>query len=215
MVERHLTLPHKFICLTENSKGLTRGIAAYNFIDMRLEKWWNKLELFKPHPALENNRTLFFDLDTVIVGSLDEMASYNGDIAILEDLFARRARLKARKERPTSQNGPRGAWLGSAVMSISPGFGKYIWETLQKNISVIQRYAGDQQFIGAELTKRGIQPGFWQELFPGHFISYKAGNLDKSYNAVKAKDDLRVVCFHGKPRPHEVFHLQWMKENWR
>lgn len=209
MVERHLTLPHKFICLTEHPQGLDRQISAYDFVDMRLEKWWNKLELFKPHPELEGNRTFFLDLDTVIVGNIDEIASYDGDFAILHDMFAARSGKVKRPSQPQ-----RGVWLGSAIMSIAPGFGTFIWEGIQKEISQIKRYPGDQQYIGKHLVEQKISPDIWQVMYPGQIHSYKASNLDKTFNEHFNKG-MKIVCFHGKPRPHGVVHLDWMQKNWR
>ena len=47
--------------------------------------WWNKLYLFKDGLFPKGDRILYFDLDTVITGRLDEIASYDGNFAILRD----------------------------------------------------------------------------------------------------------------------------------
>lgn len=211
MVERHLTLPHRFICLTENSNGINPSISVAPFIDMSLERWWNKLELFKPHPILENNRTLFFDLDTVIVNNIDDIASYNGEFAILHDLFAAR---RGPVRRPSIKQPHRGQWLGSAIMSIAPGFGEFIWKGLIQEKGRIKYYPGDQQFIAKKFIDTKYSPDIWQELYPGKIHSFKASVLDRTFKDHFDKG-MSIVCFHGKPRPHEVNHLDWMKEHWR
>ena len=48
MVNKHLTIPFEFYCLTENTEGLYSEI---NILDLILEEglkgWWYKLQLFK------------------------------------------------------------------------------------------------------------------------------------------------------------------------
>lgn len=210
MVSRHLTLSHQFICLTEDGRGLEKNIHVHPFCDMRLQKWWNKLELFKPHPVLRGKRTLFFDLDTVIVGNINSLAQYEGDFAILYDMFAARSGMSSQ----LPLQSPMKPWLGSAVMSIAPEFGTFLWNDIQKNVSQTKKFHGDQQYIGKKLLERKICPDIWQILYPECFQSYKASRLDRAFKDEYAKN-LRVVCFHGKPRPHEALHLSWMKEHWR
>lgn len=62
---------------------------------------------------------------------------------------------------------------------------------------------GDQAWIELRLEK----PDLWQEIFPGKFVSYKA------HSANKIPKGAAVICFHGKPRPHEVGG--WVKSFWK
>lgn len=52
---------------------------------------------------------------------------------------------------------------------------------------------GDQGYIGHMLRH---EPDLFQDLFPGRIVSRKQP-------ATRSADE-RVVCFHGKPRPHQV-----------
>jgi hypothetical protein len=45
-----------------------------------------------------------------------------------------------------------------------------------------------------------------QEMHPGEFVSYK------THCTKGVPDGARVVCFHGRPRPHEVGG--WVKDYW-
>ena len=55
----------------------------------------------------------------------------------------------------------------------------------------------DQRYITQALKRRGSHVLSIQENLPG-VVSYKK-------NCLKGiPDDTRVVCFHGRPRPHEV-----------
>jgi len=60
MVARHLSLPHRFECISVSDKP----------------GWWAKIDLFQP--GRFNGRVLYLDLDTVIVGPLDALANSKG-----------------------------------------------------------------------------------------------------------------------------------------
>jgi hypothetical protein len=44
-------------------------------------------ELFKPGLFTEGDRIVFFDLDTVLTGRIDDLCTYDGPFAILRDVF--------------------------------------------------------------------------------------------------------------------------------
>ena len=74
MVQRHLTIPHKFIIYTDHvkMKKLVKGdnieVRKLPFHDYT--GWWNKLTLFSPEANLTGNN-LYFDLDVVITENID------------------------------------------------------------------------------------------------------------------------------------------------
>lgn len=63
MVERNLSLPFEFVCLTDIGD---------------FPGWWSKIELFRP--GRFKGRVLYMDLDSVITGPLDELAESKGII---------------------------------------------------------------------------------------------------------------------------------------
>ena len=80
MVQRHLTVPHKFICYTNHIK-LQKIIKEDNFEVRKLpfceeyQGYWNKLSLFSPEAKLEGP-CLYFDLDVVILDNIDCFANF-------------------------------------------------------------------------------------------------------------------------------------------
>lgn len=64
MVSRHLSVPFEFACITESDKP----------------GWWAKVDLFQP--GRFTGRVLYLDLDTVVVGSLDQLAESKGILAL-------------------------------------------------------------------------------------------------------------------------------------
>ena len=147
MVERHTTIQHYFLCLTDDPTGLE---CAHAPIGTDLPGWWSKLQLFNPESALQAHRVFFLDLDTIIVGNIDLLLAYDGPFAILKDFY-----------RPST--------FGSAIMSIAPGFGQEIWTKFTP--SVMQGYAGDQDWIYRCLFE--VPVSRWQDDYPGQIVSYK------------------------------------------
>lgn len=123
-------------------------------------------------------KVLYFDLDTVINGDLTEIATYPHKFTMLRDF-----------NRPSFYASGVMAWEGD-YSHLYTGFdlercGKYgrlpLW--------------GDGGYIQDHLMKANTPVEFFQDLFPGQIVSYK-----KELNRAEA----RVVCYHGKPRPHET-----------
>jgi uncharacterized Rossmann fold enzyme len=182
-VRRNLAegLEGQFVCFTDDPAGLDPGITA-RFLPPGLGGWWNKLWLFSPGLFDDGDRIVYFDLDTVITGRLDEVIAYDGEFAILRDWY-----------RPAEVN--------SSVMLWRAGFGTHIW-TDYKDSGYRSALHGDQDWINARTPRRMIV----QDLFPNRFVSYKA-----SGGVIPAKAS--VVCFHGKPRPHEAGG--WVDKVWK
>lgn len=79
-VQRNLTIPHKFVCFTDDTRGVQ---CPTKQLPKGLTGWWSKLAMFK---AMDES-TFYLDLDTLIVGNLDFIGEYKGDFAILRDFY--------------------------------------------------------------------------------------------------------------------------------
>lgn len=167
-VARHLTLPHRFVCLTDLEQ------LPVERLPLRREwpGWWSKLELFEQLTG----PTLYFDLDTVIVGSIDELADYPHRFSMLSDFG-----------RPGSCASGVMAWSGD-WSHITAGFDLERAADYQD----ADRW-GDQAWIAEHA---GIAPERLQKLFPRQIVSRKFGPRWPGAE--------RVVCFHGQPRPRDV-----------
>lgn len=189
MVRRHLSVPHRFVCFTENPAGVDCETMP---IEPRLPYWWGKLILFR-HPV--PGRILYIDLDTVIVGSIDAFAAYDGPFCL------NRPHIRSRG-------------YASGVMSIAPDFGREVWDRFAPDpvaaIAYCRDHAdppwncGDQRWL--ELTVPHAD--YWQDLVPGQIASYR----DHCRNGLPAA--ARIVGFRGRLKPHEVADA-WVKEHWR
>jgi hypothetical protein len=188
MVRRNLPagFAGDFTCFTDDPTGLEAGIKTKPLPE-GVEGWWNKLYLFSPEAFPEGERVLYFDLDTVITGPLDEIARYDGDFAVLRDAYR-----------------PKG--MQSSVMAWEAGPGgdaDWFWQNwIDSGKPIIE--GGDQAWI--ERVHEG--PNWLQDLFPGKFRSYKVDCRTQIPRGTS------VVFFHGHPRPHEVTS-GWVPEVWK
>lgn len=136
--------------------------------------WWAKLELCRPD--IEGD-LLYFDLDTVILGPLDDILKV-GELTMLAD--------------PYKKPGV----LGSGVMYVPQTDRESAWARFIDRSERHMRSCrgGDQEFFVSTWGAKNIAR--WQDLVPGQFVSYKADVRGK-----KVPPDARVVYFHGVPRP--------------
>lgn len=174
----------EFVCFTDQPDKLAEGISSRP-LPVNLPGWWSKLALHRPGLFPDGDRVLFFDLDTVITGRLDEIAVYDGPFAILRDFY-----------RPDG--------LQSAVMAWTAGTTRRLWRNYERAGCPTDTPGGDQTWIEAAWPFGS--PVILQEAFPDLFVSFKQIN--------GPPEKASVVVFHGKPRPHEVL-TGWIPEVWK
>jgi hypothetical protein len=177
----------RFVCFSDVLEPSQDGVRySTELLPQGVNGWWNKLYLFKEGLFKEGERVIYFDLDTVITGTLEDIIKYDGDFATLRDFY--------HPER-----------LGPGVMLWKGGFGKEIWNSYEAAGYPTDLPLGDLSWINkyfSETDRDGRSPtetaDILQELYPDKFCSYKA----HAQQGIPEKAS--VVCFHGFPRPHEA-----------
>lgn len=137
--------------------------------------WWSKMELFRPDLTGD---ILYMDLDTVIVGPLDDIAAVRS-LTLLRDFY-------------------KPGHLGSGVMFLPEADRAEVWEawmTSPQEHMRRHRKGGDQKFLETLWLDKAAR---WQDVLPGQVVSYK---VDIRKHGDKVPHGTRVVAFHGKPRP--------------
>ncbi len=191
-VSEHLTQEHFFFCLTDLRCEAVPWCTIHPLQDA-LPGWWSKMEVFKL-----KGQVLYFDLDTIIKGDLDKFSEldsqyfymlrgfyrpeslasgvmyWNGDYSYIYSEFLRM--YEGAEIVPKGKHGPRS----------SEGL-RYLGKV----------YRGDQDFLQDVFSGKSFVKGL-QDVISGIY-SYKVDCTPKSIPA-----DSRVICFHGKPRPHEI-----------
>jgi len=194
-ISRNTSKSFLFTCFTDNQMGIDTKIDCRS-LPINVGDWHNKIGLYDCTHYNKNNQIFYFDLDTVIVGDLDEIFSYTGDFILLRDFY-------------------RVDGFGSGLMSWRPHAVNHMWKNYTHGQKCKHGDQGwcEQQYPGADI---------WQEVYPKKVISYKVhilmGGRLKSPKHTNYPGSLKtasIVCFHGKPLPHEAASKnKWMQEHW-
>ena len=208
MVQRHCTVPHEVVCLTDDPKPIhgVRSIVQPNAGYKR--GWWHKVHLFNPKLPL-TGRILYMDLDIVICANIDKLTNvWKDDFIGIRD-FNRKFHSNFKS-------------LNSSVMAWNAGTQKFIWDKFQQNPAGAQSLHGDQDWIW-RLSRDRIK--FWPDAW---IQSYKWEIRSRSELRMKngvrqfatVRDDVQphpeccVAVFHGDPNP-AIVNDKFVKEHWK
>jgi SAM-dependent methyltransferase len=189
MIARNTTIPYKFICLTD----IDIDPELCNSIKLKhdYDRWWSKIEMFR-HGLVKSERIIYFDLDSVILSNIDDILMTNYGFVALKPWNALNSRL---------------GLYASGMMAWKNG-GSYSFIYNQFKQDYMEKYSrGDQEYISCTMKKEKKDVIFFQDISKGIY-SYKRN----CKNGLPI--DARIVCFHGRPRPHNV-SIPWVVENWK
>ncbi len=209
MAKRNSSVPFKFACLTEDRTGLNKDITVLDLPMLGNTKgWWFKPYLFSKLFPLTGT-ILYFDLDLVIVDSIDKFWEYEpGQNVILQNF-------KLPKQPETSD-------FNSSIMRFTSQSLHHIWNgfvTDSKNVK--EKYHGDQDWIFASAQKHFVTwPRSWAKSYKWE-VREKA-DLEVHNNKYRFRSianptvdpETSVLVFHGDPKPHDVDDPV-IVENWR
>jgi hypothetical protein len=191
MVERHLKIPHWFVCLTDSPEDMP-DVMTVDIKRFGLPGWFAKMALFDA-PWRQGQRVLYFDLDTVICDDLAPLAALEVEFGVCANFT------KAKGYRTPCK-------YGSCVMTIGPGALPDVWPQFiddpERWIAAAGGY-GDQWIIeklvpGATLLQDALPDGF--------FLGYR------DLTSLKPPG-CSLVIFAGSHKPHNC-NEQWIAGEW-
>jgi len=185
MLERNLTVPFRFICLTDLDR--ITGCEIFKLRD-DLAGWWSKIEIFRPG-LLGNGLKIYFDLDTVIIDNVDELAFLGGDLYGL---------------RPWNQKNRAAGEMAAGLIAWRGNTCDFIYEKFNK--AMLPAYRSPQDYISKTLNAAGKSWVPIQDVFQ----SIKSFKRECRHGTPPGT---RIVCFHGRPRVHEC-ETGWVKRAW-
>lgn len=187
--------PFKFICLTNMSlneldKQGDKNQEGIQWISLKydLPGWWSKLEVFRDDLGIED-KCMFLDLDTIITGSLDEIAFYRDGLTFMEPI-------KPHPKKMTRKKTEDGKLIISRFQSSCFTWNhpedsifnleSFLEEMRESDVDVVLKYRGDQDLFG--------------HLFDETAKTFPLEWFDKLRNChrAKTKPDLKVVL--GNPK---------------
>lgn len=201
MVLRNTVVPVEFIVFVDGQKYNDKKLLSDMFvlpISRQYESFrWNlkKLFMFSQEAGLRIfDWVVCMDLDLVINRPIDNLLNYRSNALVT----------------------CKGAYtdnIGGSVVGFDP---KCLWTVdltnyLVANLTHIERDTkGSERMFYRRCQVNGIIPKveYWQDLFPGVIDSFKVNGY---------REEVPVVRFHGKPRPHELSHAEnpWIFKVWR
>ena len=204
-VERNTTVPHKFVCYSDKPiKGIETKLLRPGY-----KGWWNKLQLFDPANKV-GERIVYFDLDTIITGSIDWLLEDKSWFMGIEDVGA------GNFWQPHLKN-----VLQTGVMSWDFNPVSFIWgEFVMRFDEISERFRGDGEYLTTRINP--YQRTLLQHKYPNKLKSYK-------YNIYPGPPDDKtsIICFHGRPSIIQAMNEQivtpmatyepqsWIKEYWK
>lgn len=182
MVRRNLSLPHRFVCFTDDPSGIHPSVECLPLLDNELEGWWHKISFFRSDLHDLKGTLLFLDLDIVIVGSLNPFFEYPGKFCIIEDWLSAGKPL-----------------YNSSIFRLEIGSMTHVYNQFKKQdrASIQQKYPGDQEWISQHVSGVTLWPAAWCVSF-----KWQCALPHPEHPAIP--DGSRIIVFHGKPDPHEA-----------
>lgn len=230
-VARHLPIPHRFICFTDDSNGLDPDVEVFPIPELNLpegseDRRWQKLALFNKDLYGLQGTALFLDLDVVIVANLEPLFTVEGDFLIIrdDDLFRRKPFrwLKPKLDRFLAIVG------NSSVFRFRIGAQSYILDSYTADpIAAMSHYKISQQFQSAQLAQHGhlaYWPKTWCISFKNHCVPHATKSFFVNPTLPKTA---RIVVFAGDPKMSDVIagkggkwyrkigNIDWLKSAWQ
>ena len=89
MVEKNLTLKHRFICFTDDATGIDAGVEIMPLPQVIFEdgpeRGWRKLGILSSSLGDLKGQALFLDLDILILRNIDDFFKVDGEFLIIKD----------------------------------------------------------------------------------------------------------------------------------
>ena len=219
MVERNLTLQHRFVCFTDNKKGLKKGIEVFPLPPIKFkpgpERGWRKLSVFNKKLADLKGQALCLDVDVVIINNIDYLFEEKGEFRILKDWGY-----------------PKESYVGnSGCYRFNIGKHPDVLEYFEKNFDKIrEQFRNEEEYLSWKMKEKGILQ-YWK---PKTAISFKHGcmsafPLNFFRTPKQPTDETKILIFHGNPLPREAINgyyklkrpqrfcrkTTWLKKFWQ
>ena len=197
-LNEYLTIPFSVICFLDKTLPSIWGV-EYRGIPKSIIKWSLNLPKFYLH-CKDNGlqgKILYFDLDTVIAGNINDFANYEADGHIVG----------IKPFRPVNQNK---GWLPGGVLAFTAGQWEFLFHKVASNPSkwAMRTNGGKERFVYSLVLENEMKR-YWQDVLPGQLVSYKRHcrkkEVDEKGNLISIiPKNSRIIAFHGSPRPHAL-----------
>jgi hypothetical protein len=197
MVARNLSRPHRFVCLTDDPRGIRPEVECRTLPEIALagappHSGWRKLSCLGPEFDDLTGPILFLDLDLVIVASIDCLFDHPGAFCIIENW---------------TQPG-RGVG-NSSVFRFEAGAHRLVFERFRADpASIIDSYANEQTYLTQAVGAVTFWPQGWCQSFKHDCLPARPL---RPFRPARLPANARIVVFHGDPKPPDAARGVWPK----
>ena len=199
MVRRNLTKPFDFYCLTDDAFGIRSEIIVKALPEVYVPEKnqvspWRKLGMFSKDLYGIGGRTLFLDLDLVIINNIDELFDYTDKFAIIENWTQK------------------GHGIGnSSVYCFNASEYSFVLDAYNKDPEqAVENHDNEQIFLSKQLVNEiRFFPDTWFRSFKRHCI---APGFMRFFKSPLLPKEAKIIVFHGQPRPHQALVGAWPKK---
>lgn len=203
MVQRNITIPYRFICITDVSEGFDDGVDVLPLPDFKeppqkyLDKClaWRKICFLGDSYYDIKGKVLFLDLDVLVIDNIDCFFTFSDKFAMPENW---------------SQPGRR---IGQAS-AFCFEMGQYPdllgnWE--EDAASVYENYETEQVYIPQYLGEaRSVWfPVEWVRSFKAHCMPGGYKNSFMTPTEEMIPKGTKIIAFHGDPNPPQAIAGEW------
>lgn len=201
-VTRHLTEPHRFMCLTDQVAAQTKDGIDYRPIEdkelLPVKGCFARLRTFDPYwqfirDITKGDRIVCLDLDLIVTGPLDHLFYRPEPFCILQG---------ANAANPCPFNG--------SVWMLRAGYRPDVWSEFSLEAAAKTKhfeFPDDQGWFWDRIP----DAAGWQAGTRSGIYAYQKPGWPKG-DALP--HDAKIVCFPGKRDPSQFTHLPWVKEHW-
>lgn len=200
MVKRNLQRPYKFYCITDDFDGIRQEVLLRRMppfaIPPHITGPWKKLVMFQRNLFDIEGKTMFLDLDVIIVGPLDKFFDYS-------DRFCVRHEFDRRKEKDTFGN--------TSMYVFTAGAYPEIYEDYFQNQEMIHKkyFTAEQEYVTRTLYSRGelkFLPNEWIVSFKEHCLPHLPMRW---WKVPRLPAGASILAFHGRPLPEDALRGEW------
>ncbi len=202
MVRRNTSRTTRLICFTDDPAGADPDVETYPLPIINIPEvvaWtpWRKLSLWQT-PLLDlKGDVLFFDLDVVLTGSIDEFFDYEpGRFCVAQNWT-----------QPNMRVG------NTSVYRFPVGKMSYLFDDFDRDPdAILTRYRIEQQYISKNVRDMAFWPEEWCMSFKHSLLPMWPMNF---FTAPKLPPKTKLVAFTGKPDPDEALAGRWPVQSLR
>lgn len=197
MVARNITGPFRFICMTDDSRGIREEVDCMPCPELAIEHPyknypWRKISLWnKTLPTMEGD-WLFLDLDLVIISCIDEFFEYKKDSTFI---------VMHNWSQPGSQIG------NTSVYRFRVGSHPYLLDKLISDpVAVFTEHPNSQTYVSRTIQEIDFWPDEWCVLFKVQCVPPMP---HRWWRTPKLPESAKIVAFPGDPNPDDAMAGSW------